>query len=282
MTVNEAIEKYKKYLMVTRSKGTVDYYKGKVGILSQYLGYMRCEDINEDTLLDFIIKQRERNVDITNRTLNKYIGTLRQTLSYSCKIEVNFDKLPEIKKIITTIPLDTTNMIFNYYRRNQSNLILQRNYILFRLLHETGLRLNELLNLKVNDFNFERNTIHVKRTKTNLERYVFYTRETEDLIIQYLHNAKLDYYLFIDFITGDILKGHSVETICKRLRKTLGIKISINPHKWRHTFASNFVKQNGNMEVLRQIMGHTSLKTTQKYLHINVDDLHKEYFRLYN
>ncbi|PAT01060.1 hypothetical protein CI105_08585 [Candidatus Izimaplasma bacterium ZiA1] len=58
--------------------------------------------------------------------------------------------------------------------------------------------------------------------------------------------------------------------------------ITINPHKWRHTFTSNFVKQNGNMEVLRQIMGHTSLKTTQNYLHINVDDLHKEYFRLYN
>ncbi|WP_240516047.1 phage integrase SAM-like domain-containing protein [Candidatus Izimaplasma bacterium ZiA1] len=152
--MNDAIEKYKKYLMVTRSKGIVDYYKGKIGILSQYLGYMKCEDITEDILLDFIIKQRERNIDISNRTLNKYIGTLRQTLRYACKIEINFDKLPEVNKIINTIPLETIHVIFNYYRRNQHNRILQRNYIMFRLFHETGLRLNELLNLKVNDFNF--------------------------------------------------------------------------------------------------------------------------------
>lgn len=201
MNVNEAIEKYRKYLKVTRSKGTLDYYNGKVGILSQYLGHINCEDITEDILLDFIIKQRERNVDITNRTLNKYISSLRQTLAYSCKIDVVFGKLPEVKKVMQTIPLDIVHTVFVYYRKNQHNHILQRNYIMFRLFYETGLRISELLHLKVNDFNFERNTIHVKR--------------------------------------------------------------------------------NGNMEVLRQIMGHTSLKTTQKYLHINVDDLHKEYFRLY-
>ncbi len=195
---------------------------------------------------------------------------------------MEFDKLPEINKIIEIIPEDIVNQIFAHYRRNQQNKVKQRNYIIFRLFRETGLRLSELLHLKVSDFNFQRNTIHVKKTKTNVERYVFFSQETKDLLIVYIQSAKLDYYLFIDFLTGDILKGDSIETMCKRLRRVLEIKISINPHKWRHTFASNFVKQNGNMEVLRQIMGHASLKTTQKYLHINVDDLHKEYFRLYN
>ncbi len=153
---------------------------------------------------------------------------------------------------------------------------------MFRLFYETGLRLSELLYLKVRDFNFERNTIHVKKTKTNVERYVFFSQETKDLLVQYIHSGKLDYHIFIDFNTGEVIKVDTVQTICKRLKNKLGIDININAHKWRHTFATNFVKKNGNMEVLRQIMGHTSLKTTQKYLHINADDLHREYFRLYN
>ncbi|MBI9008629.1 MAG: tyrosine-type recombinase/integrase [Tenericutes bacterium] len=57
-------------------------------------------------------------------------------------------------------------------------------------------------------------------------------------------------------------------------------KLSISLHKWRQTFATRFVKKNGNMEVLRQIMGHTSLRTTQKYLQIDKDVLHKEYLRV--
>ena len=74
-------------------------------------------------------------------------------------------------------------------------------------------------------------------------------------------------------ITGDILAVYSAESIGQRLRNKLGINHSISPHKWRHTFATRFTKRNGNMEVLRQIMGHTSLKTTQKYLHINKEHL---------
>ena len=92
--------------------------------------------------------------------------------------------------------------------------------------------------------------------------------------------SKLTNYIFIDFSTGEIISGNTIESLTHRLKRKLDIQQSISPHKWRHTFATRFVKRNGNMEVLRQIMGHTSLKTTQKYLHINKDTLHDEYFRI--
>lgn len=282
MILNDAISKYEKFLKVTRAKGTVLYFQGKTGIIKQYLGLVECKNIGTDIILDFIIQQKERNVDISNRTINKYVSTIKQVLLYSCKINLEFSKLPETKKIIEVVPQEVVNKVFTYYRTNQHNIYLMRNYIQFRLLYETGLRLSELLNLRVYDFDFKSNTILVKKTKTGVERYVFFSNETKGLLNKYILSARLDYYIFIDFITGTILETYSVQSICTRLRKKLDIKKPINPHKWRHTFASNFVKRNGNMEVLRQIMGHASLKTTQKYLHINLDDLHKEYFRLYN
>lgn len=92
--------------------------------------------------------------------------------------------------------------------------------------------------------------------------------------------SKKTHHIFIDFATGEILKHYTVESIAQRLKKQLDINQSISPHKWRHTFATRFVKRNGNMEVLKQIMGHASLKTTQKYLHINKETHHEEYFRI--
>jgi len=281
MKLIEAMTKYEKYVKVTKSEGTYNYLQGKKGIILRYLGSEDCEDIDRDTILDFIIAQQDRNYNISNRTINKYIQTIQQVLRYSCDIDLTYEKLPVTKKIIQIVPEPVILRIFNYYKSNQHNLILQRNYIMFRLFYETGLRLTELLNLKVKDFDFMNLTIHVKKTKTNTERYVFFSKETSLLLNRYILSSQLDNYIFIDFATGEILKHYTIESICQRLSRKLKIDQSISPHKWRHTFATRFITKNGNMEVLRQIMGHSSLKTTQKYLHINKETLHKEYFKTY-
>ena len=280
MKIKDAIQKYDKYVTVTKSKGTLNYLRGKTGIINQYLGNLDVNDINNDVLLEFIIDQQKRNPYISNRTLNKYIQTLKQVMKYSSNIELEFEKMPVRQKMIQTIPEHIQDRIYTYYENNQSNLVLLRNYVLFRLLNETGLRISELLSLKVRDFDFKTYTIHVKITKTNNERYVFYSKKTNLLINKYLAASKTTNHLFIDFITGDVLSVVSVESLCQRLAKKLSLNQSISPHKWRHTFASRFIKRNGNLKVLRQIMGHTSLTTTQKYLHLNKDHLHDEYFRI--
>lgn len=282
MELNEAISKYEKYIKVTKSEGTLNYFRGKIGIIKRYLGKVDCQAIDQEMILDFIIQQKERNPNISNRTLNKYISTIKQVLKYSCKIKLEFEKMPEIRKIIETIPDELIHRIYAYYQKNQSNLLLERNYIIFRLLNETGLRLNELLNLKVKDFDFKNLSIHVKKTKTNNERYVFFSEETHALINLFIKKSKLVDRLFIDYVTGEPLKDYAVESICQRLVKKLDLPQSISPHKWRHTFATRFATSNGNIEVLRMIMGHSSLRTTQKYLHMNKETLQKEYFRIHN
>ena len=282
MKLNQAIEKYEKYITVTRSKGTLRFLKGKTSILSKYLGKCECDDISDDMILDFIIKQQKRNPNLANRTMNKYVQTLNQVVRYATGRTIKFDKMPENKKTIKTISKEIQDKIYDHYENNQSNIILLRNYIMFRLLLETGLRISELLSLRVNDFYFSTGTIHVRITKTNEERYVFYSKKTSQLLSKYVVASKISNELFIDFVTGEVLSVFGVESICQRLAHKLGINQSISPHKWRHTFATHFIRKSGNLEVLRQILGHTNLATTQKYLHINKDFLHEEYFRIYN
>lgn len=86
--------------------------------------------------------------------------------------------------------------------------------------------------------------------------------------------------MFIDFKTGKRLEVSSIEKITQRLMKILHLQTSISPHKWRHTFATRFLSQGCNLEVLRAILGHHNLRITQKYLHLNPRQLREEYLRI--
>ena len=81
-----------------------------------------------------------------------------------------------------------------------------------------------------------------------------------------------------------IQKGYLVllqlKGIVHRLKKRLKLNESITPHKWRHTFATDYVNKGGNLETLRLILGHSSLKTTQKYLHLSKKNILDEYTKV--
>lgn len=279
MKLKQAIKSYEKYIQVTKSKGTYRFTKGKTKTLLDYFGNTDCELIDRAFILDFILFLRDRNPKITNASINKYIGLLLRILKNECNIIVRFDKLPEEKKMIKVIPDNVIQKVFNYLDNDLYPEFL-RNLVMFHLLLDTGLRISELLSLKIQNFDFETRTILVTTTKTKVDRYVFYSPETQILLTQYIVRQKIDSHIFINLTTREPLSVDRVQKICQNLQQKIKTRYSISPHKWRHTFATKFVSKNGNMEVLRILLGHTTLLTTQKYLHINAEKLRMEYERV--
>jgi site-specific recombinase XerD len=277
---SEAIENYLKYIKVTKSIGTYNMNIGKTKSLNYFLGDLECSDINRNILMELILMLKERNPLVGNHTLNRYVQITRRILKMECKIEIDFDRLTEDKKMVQVVTSKNIRKIFKYYSTSTLREHL-RNYLMYSLLLDTGLRISELLSLKVSDFDFEIKTILVRVTKTKIERYVFYTDSTQRLLKQFISNNKIQNQIFISLNTRKVITIDTVLTIGNRLRKTLKIKQSISPHKWRHTFATNFVNKNGNMEVLRIILGHSNLSTTQRYLHVDSNKLRDEYNRLF-
>jgi site-specific recombinase XerD len=104
-----------------------------------------------------------------------------------------------------------------------------------------------------------------------------FTEETSKYLRKFITLFVCGDHLFYDFKTGNPMTVTSLETFIHRLNNRLGIKESISPHKWQHTFAPTFSRRGGNMEILRLILGHENLKTTQKYLHLNKEDLINNY-----
>ncbi|MBI9010564.1 MAG: tyrosine-type recombinase/integrase [Tenericutes bacterium] len=277
MKMSKAIEDFRKYVSVTKAKGTQDYYKYYLDLLSDELGHLDSKDITNNTILNYIIRRKEFNSEVSNATLNKHITTLKTVLKYACNIELKFAKLKERKKIIPTISQKTYTRIFDYYKKHMKDSHNFRNYVFLKLLLDTGLRLSEITSIKIRDIDFDTNSIHIKVTKTDVDRYVCFTESTKKLLIKFVVTHDIKELLFFDFKTGSRLTTSTVESFIYRLKIKLKITENITPHKWRHTFATNFLNWGGDLETLRLLLGHSNLKTTQKYLHLSRNDIVSNY-----
>ena len=149
MILSKAIKDFRKYVSITKSQGTQDYYQYYLDLLSDELGHLDTEEIDNNVILDYILRRKEINPEVSNATLNKHITTLKSAVKYSTGKKLNFAKLKERKKIIPTISRETVNRVFEHLQKHMKDCFQFRNYVYLKLLHDTGLRLNEMNNIRL-------------------------------------------------------------------------------------------------------------------------------------
>lgn len=275
--IKDYIEDYLNYIEVTKSRGTYHFYLQYLKGIDEFFGTYNFHEIDNNLIVKFIQKQKMKNPNLSNASINKYIGVLKSFSVYSNNHNIKFSKLREQKKIIPTISNQTIKIIFDYYKRNMSDKFSLRNYTFLKLLLDTGLRMNELINIQLKNIDFDTNSIYVQITKTGSERFVCFTESTSMLLKKYVAVVGVRNTLFYDLNTNNKMTTSSVESFIYRLKKKLNIKENVTPHKWRHTFATSFIKNGGDLETLRLLLGHSNLKTTQKYLHLSKNDIVSNY-----
>lgn len=277
MKFSEAMSSFLDHVKLSKSEGTFNHYRQYLNYHLEYFGESDVEGIDRRTYLKYLTAVKDKSPLMSNATLNKHITVFKVLYKFTTDKDFPYAKLKENRAVINTVPADVVNKIFRHYETKLSYNYQFRNYVFYRLLYDTGLRLNEMINIRVRNIDFELNVILVQITKSDVDRYVVFTRETSLLLKKFIAAHHRGEYLFYNFETGHKLTVTSVETMTVRLKKRLNIKCSISPHKWRHTFATRFVRGNGNMESLRLMLGHSNLKTTQKYLHLDKNDLVEAY-----
>lgn len=268
------------YVKITKSEGTLDVYRRKIIVLNRYFNTMDISAITKKDVIKFWSWRKDALPNITPQTLNKYRSILILIVEYHTDERIKIKKLRENHKMIEIIDSDTIANVFDYLREQTTYKEGLRNYVLFKLIFDTGLRINEALHLKVSDFSFETNTIHVKITKTKRERFVYFRNDTKRLIKQLITRDQTINYIFTSYQKVKRLSVDNVQSICFRIEKKLSLSFTIRPHKWRHTFATTFLKRGADLETLRLILGHASIKTTQMYLHLDNDFVRNEYFKI--
>ena len=169
--------------------------------------------------------------------------------------------IKEIDKIISSIKLSSKTGL--------------RNIAIIELLYSCGLRVSELVHLKISDLFFKESLIKVTG-KGNKERFVPISKQSQLYINNYIQDIRsylkikkgFEDTLFLNE-RGTILSRVMIFIILKKLKEVSNIKKKIGPHTLRHSFATHLIENGADLITIQKMMGHESITTTERYLHVN-------------
>ena len=260
--------------------------------LKNYFLYIRNHELNYLKVDKNIIREFLKFLDtqkLANRTISRMLSSLRSFYKYLViKRVIKSNPFRDIKnpKIPKRLPnylnnLEVEDLTKAYGLDNPTSI---RNHLIIELLYSTGIRVSELVNIKLDDINIHDNTIKILG-KGNKERIVLFGEYAKEILIKYIDESrnsfikknKNDYLLLNCF--GNKLTSRSVENIVKKASMDLKLKNKVTPHVIRHTFATDLLNNGADIKSVQELLGHSSLSTTQIYTHLTNDRIKNVYLK---
>ncbi|MCB1190328.1 MAG: tyrosine recombinase XerC [Leptospiraceae bacterium] len=189
-------------------------------------------------------------------------------------------KFPKTKKNIPKgfSPIETEKLL-EFVEVNKVPILEKRDKAMLEILYSAGIRVFELVNAKINDLSIDLSTLKItgKRKKN---RYVYIGDYGKKALEDYLNDRKAMYvdseYIFLNQ-KGKKLTTRGVRYIMNQRRKCMGFEKTVTPHKFRHTFATDLLDAGADIRAVQELLGHTSLSTTQIYLNVSQERLREVY-----
>lgn len=282
------IDKYLEYLKVVKkySIKTINSYRDDLIEYNEFLGNNFKTILNIDRqVVDKYLKylyERKLNKNSICRKLSSVRGLYNYLVREEQITENYFNNVSNPKKeqyLPKFLSESEKNKIFNVC--NDNTPIEQRDKLIIELLYATGLRVSELVNIKLEDIDKKEQIIKVLG-KGSKERIVIYNNHTKRALEDYLSdgyhefNKKNSGYLIINK-NGDKLSDRYVRNIINKLVQKAGLNIKISPHTIRHTFATDMLEEGADLVTVKELLGHESLNTTSIYTHITNEQIKKTY-----
>ena len=278
----EVLQFEKKY-----STNTTLNYKNDLDDFVTYiteLGYSKFSDVDYQTIRKYLTYLYDKKY--TNKTISRHISSLRSLFKYLLKegkIKNNPMTLvsnPKVeKKLPKFVPYNELEQILNVF--DSDNPIDSRNTLILELLYSTGIRVGELINIKIKDIEFTKKEIKILG-KGNKERIVLFGSRCYELLNKYLNSFYRKYninnndYLLLG-VKGNKINDREVRKIVDEAVKRAGVKLNICLHVLRHTFATHMLNEGADLKSVQQLLGHESLSTTTIYTHISNERLRNVY-----
>lgn len=256
-----------------KSKGTIRQYKYSLKWLFEFLGNRKYSEITTADIMAWLASLKlsgAKSSSVRNQRSN--ISPFFTWLYHNRMIERNpCDpikpiKVPsEEKKAFNDDEVDTIrNICANPYER-----------ALVETLLASGLRINELANLKIEDIDFEKLVIHVKNGKGGKDRTTFITSVTKKYIFKYLKwNKHKSDYVFTSRLGGKY-NTNSLGEVMRKMSERCGIHI--HPHRFRRTLATDLARKGMPIQEIQKLLGHSKISTTQGYIETRTEKVEASY-----
>jgi len=169
------------------------------------------------------------------------------------------------KKIPSVLSKDEVIRLFESAQTRKSELIMQ-------LLYSSGLRVSELVNLRPKDLNLEENTGWVRAGKGKKDRMFFISKKLSKKLEKYISRHQDWEYVFSD---KKPLTTRNIQKIIQKVKTIAGINKDVHPHTLRHSYATHLLDDGIDIRRIQVLLGHSSIATTQIYVHISSTELKK-------
>ncbi len=239
--------------------------------------------VNYTQIRSWIVSLVEAN--LSNRSINRKISSLKSFYKFLQKIkEIEINPLAKHKALKipkqVQVPFSEKEII------NALNLIAGnddfeslRNKLIIELFYATGIRRSELINIKITDIDYVNETVKVLG-KRNKERFIPLIKSVRKSLIRYLEvRGEIDTNSSYLFITkkGKIIYDTLVYRVINNYFSSVSSKVKKSPHIIRHSFATHLLNEGADLNSVKELLGHSSLASTQVYTHSSLGKLKEVY-----
>lgn len=250
------------------SKYTIDYYNNALGMFKRWLGAdFNVMDLDLSHFNAYKLFLLEMD-SITRISVNTYLRAVKAFLRWLSDEQYINDFTSKIKlvkaerNVILPLSDDEINVLLSAF---DNSILGIRNLCIVLLMLDCGMRRNEVVRLNLNDINFDENYL-IANGKGRKKRYVMFGDKTKIYLQQYNKKGVSQGDNFFWTVDGLPITNNTIKMMFQRLKGKTGIQ-RLKPHLLRHTFATRYIINGGNLETLRILLGHSSINITQVYLH---------------
>ena len=286
----EQLDKYTDYLRYEKnySDYTIESYKNDI---LEYFDYLNRESLKYNKveysdLRFYLMYLKEEKFD-RNSSIDRKLSALRGFYNYLASNSIVSNNvfslisgLKKEKKLPRYFEYNELEELFNVPDIRTS--LGQRDRLILEMLYATGLRVGELVNVKISDIDLSRKIILVLG-KGNKEREVTYGEYCDEILRLYLSdgykklNKSNELYLFLNN-NGSQITERGVRYVLDQIIKKTSLNKSISPHVLRHSFATHLLNEGCDLLTVQKLLGHESISATQIYTHVSTDRLKEVYY----
>lgn len=292
--MQDFLKEYLAHLKVEKnlSDNSISSYSTDLNKLFQFFDAKKINDLNNVEYSDFVnFFEEQRKEGITSTSTSRYSSSIKGFFSFLMRhnyIEKNPASNLKSTKIARTLP---TVLAFSEVEKildqpKISDKLGVRDRAILELLYSSGLRVSELLNLKISDLFFDDDVIRVIG-KGSKQRIVPIGKSAREWVTEYLtkhrpllqKRMKSENFVFLN-LRGSQLSRMGIWKIVKKYCDAAEIEKEVHPHTFRHSFATHLLEGGADLRAVQEMLGHSDISTTQIYTHIDreyVKQIHKDF-----
>lgn len=264
---------------IKNKRGAFNDFKDSV----KNIAIVYCHQLNNDLIDNYKMYLSDKG-NISS-TINEKVCSLMSIFNYFhdkgwCdKLKVEYIKDEE--RIYQTYTESQLEKLLEKPDLKKCSFAHYRAWVMVNFFYSTGVRKRTLINIKVEDLSFDDDIILLKVVKNKKQMYIPMSKQLKDILEEYLYyrDGEPEDYLFTDKY-GNQLTPDNCRGVIKRYNERKGVDEE-GTHKFRHCFATDYIKNGGNVVDLSHLLGHGSLEVTQQYIDLLITDL-KEHNNTFN